>query len=72
MMMEGKRQFTFNIGDRVINLTGDREGTIVRLGPFGKTGHVKWDNGQQEMLRLDDLRENATIALSATVNPQLA
>lgn len=55
--MEEKLQL-FNIGDRIINQAGDRKGTIVRIGPFGKTGHVRWDNNQQEIVHLADIKKN--------------
>ena len=57
MPMEQKKQIVFKIGDKVTNLSGDRKGTVVRIGPFGKTGHVMWENEQQEMVRFSNLKE---------------
>jgi len=55
MTTKGKAPEVFKIGDRVTNLAGNWKGTIIRIGPFGKTAHVKWDNNQQEMLHLSEL-----------------
>lgn len=54
--MEEKSQ-TFNIGDKVISQDGDWKGTVVRIGPNGKTGHVKWDNNQQEIVNFTDIKK---------------
>ena len=47
----------FNIGDKVISQDGVWKGTIVRIGPNGKTGHVRWDNSQQEIVHLADIKK---------------
>ena len=56
-MSEEARQVKFEVGDRVTTLSGDRKGTITRLGRFGDSVNVKWDNGQQELTAVGDLKK---------------
>ena len=59
-IMEEKSE-VFNKGDKVISQDGDWKGTVVRIGPYGKTGHVKWENNQQEIVNFADIKKPKTL-----------
>jgi hypothetical protein len=62
-MAKEETPVVFKVGDRVTNLDGDREGTISRLGRYGESAQVKWDNSMQELVAVTDLKkeENAVL-----------
>jgi hypothetical protein len=55
-----KNHVVFEVGDRVIDLNGNRKGTITMIGRLGETAQVKWDNSLQEMVFLGDLKIEVT------------
>lgn len=55
-MAKEDEQGGFNVEDRVTDLSGDRKGTITRLGTYGAV-QVKWDGGQQQLMLVSDLKK---------------
>ncbi len=52
---DGKRT-EIAVGDTVTNLEGDRKGVVVRLGALGESAQVKWDNREQQLVPLAELK----------------
>jgi len=55
-MVRQEKQAKFSVGDRVTDLSGDRKGTVTRLGKYDGV-QVKWDGSQQQLMLVSDLKK---------------
>ena len=46
----------FKVGDRVIDLEGNRKGTVTTLAGYGAV-QVRWDGGQQQLMETSALNK---------------
>lgn len=56
-MIKGSLLEVFKVGDRVTSLITDQKGIISRLGRFGKNAWIKWDNAQQDIHPLTEVKK---------------
>jgi len=56
-MVKEERRVKFEVGERVTTLSGDWKGTVTRLGRLGESAQVRWDNGQQQLILVSELKK---------------
>ncbi len=57
MTTRDEKRTEFAVGDNVTNLGGDRKGVVVRLGALGESAQVKWENREQQLVPLAELKK---------------
>jgi hypothetical protein len=57
-MVRQEKQVKVSVGDKVTDLSGAQKGIIIRLGTYGETVQVKWNNRQQQMVFVNEIKKD--------------